>query len=327
VQPCDAHGRVSEAQLVQVLLHARFAYSQVATILETAVANVEKLSSAKIGSAAEGQGLEYVALTQGVQRLADADLAEFERINGRGNASIEHAFSFKAQVGEKLLKALLDTSSHPEGKVVAARLRLMMALRRKTEHTAGWRPWWPVDSGNDDKKERADAKGSRRAGSNDKGRGSVGVSDAAARRERDSWRINSEGTSYVQVFEELREQEEKAKQGRHGSSQPSQTSDSATSSADQGAAESGGASSKRKKQAEKKELSEEEKAWGAAEAALRDCGIDCRPAKASAPDADRGGRERRALQVDAALSGIESILDPVPKVSFTCTHTNTAHAP
>ena len=294
IQPCDLQGRVVEAQLVKVLVHARFAYSQVATILGLQAATVEKLYGSQIGSADEGQALEYVALTQGVQRLVDTDLAEFERVNGRGNASIDHVAKLKAQVGEKLFKALLDTSSHPEGKIVAARLRLMMALRHKTENTAGWRPWWPASL--DDKKEREGGKGSRKAGGMDIS--SAGVSDAAAGRERDSWRVNSEGVSYVQVFEQLLEQKDKAKAKQ------------ASPAGEQGAAgESVGLFSKKKPEA-KKVLSEEDKAWGAAEAALRDCGIECRPSRDAVP-----GGGALLLQADAVVQGVDLILDPLPKLS------------
>jgi len=303
IQPCDLQGRVVQAQLLKVLLHARFTYSQVATILGLQAETVEKLHGAQIGSADQGQALEYVALTQGVQRLVDTDLAEFERVNGQGNASIDHVAKLKALVGEKLLKALLDTSSNPEGKIVAARLRLMMALRHKTENTAGWRPWWPASL--EDKQEREGGKGSRRAGGMDIS--SAGVSDAAARRERDSWRVNSEGMSYVQVFEQLLEQKEKEKEKQANPA----AEQGASPAGEQGAAEEPvGLFSKKKKPEATKELSEEEKAWGAAEAALRDCGIECRPIRDSLP-----GGGALPLQADAVIQGVDSILDPLPKLS------------
>lgn len=137
---------------------------------------------------------------------------ELERLGSmamQGSMAIEHATGFRDEVAGKLTKLLCDESV-PSAAEVTSKLRRLQALRRKTERTQGWTPWWVsgvTTSSKDGNKIAPQVKSDRPVARGAGEGGGVGKrmargKPAATAALPDSWLHDADGRPYVELWEE-----------------------------------------------------------------------------------------------------------------------------
>jgi hypothetical protein len=98
MQDADAEGKLAAAQVVRMLLQARFTSTDVAKILGVSSQQVTALNKAELGTAAEGHFLECDTLVQGLETLVAAAVAELDRGGASAAQQLEHVHRLRSQV-------------------------------------------------------------------------------------------------------------------------------------------------------------------------------------------------------------------------------------
>ena len=103
MQDTDAEGKLAAAQVVRMLLQARFTSADVAKILGSSSQQVAALNKAELGTAAEGLFLDCNTLVLGLETLVAAVVAELGTGGASADQQLEHAYRFRSQVAVERL--------------------------------------------------------------------------------------------------------------------------------------------------------------------------------------------------------------------------------
>jgi len=98
MQDTDAEGKLAAAQVVRMLLQARFTSADVAKILGASSQQVAALNKAELGTAAEGLFLDCNTLVLGLETLVAAAVEELDKGGASAGQQLEHAHRFRSQV-------------------------------------------------------------------------------------------------------------------------------------------------------------------------------------------------------------------------------------